>query len=51
MNQIYINLRAVVDYCVDLNTMWLTLLTPRMFREDLKEHLYRVNYGGTHLYY
>jgi hypothetical protein len=48
---IYTNLRKVADYCLDLNTLWITLLAPRMFREEQKEDIYKVNYGGTLLYY
>ena len=51
IDNIYTNVRALVDYCADLNTLWLTLLTPRMFREEFNEHLYKINYGGTFLYY
>lgn len=30
--EIYSNLEKCIDYCFDLNTLWMAILTPKMFR-------------------
>ena len=33
-------------YCIDLETLWQLLLTPKMFREEEANYMYKANFAA-----